>query len=214
MKGRKAIPNRIIQLRGGTAHTHEKARGNDIEPPAKIPSCPAHLNKEAKKEWRRVVKILEPIGILSGLDMSILAEYCEAYGNWVLAKHELIMIREIYVHNDCTLKNSTRRVEQYRVEVKRWLNAMKMNQKGIVMKKSNGEPGYSPYLSVERDSADKLSRIEKTITAEVKDFGDKMVKAGTLIGMSPSSRASLSIHQQTKSAATNKTEMFRKLKHG
>ena len=71
MKGRKAIPNKILALRGGSEHTHRPERKSP-EPPSKIPTCPTHLDKESKREWRRVAKILDSIGILTELDRSIL----------------------------------------------------------------------------------------------------------------------------------------------
>lgn len=213
MKGRKAIPNKIIELRGGTAHTHKKPRNGEASAPAKKPTCPAHLCNESKKEWRRVVKILDSIGLLTELDRSILAEYCEAYGKWVVLKSELDMTKKIDADNGCILKGATRRVEQYRSESKRWRNAMDKNSKGLVYKKENGEPAFSPYLRLEREAADKLMKVENTIKREIRDTEDRLLKAGTLIGMSPSSRASLSI-QKNNSKATDKTELFRMMKHG
>jgi len=212
MKGRKAIPNKILELRGGSAHTHRAPR-NDPVISAKIPICPAHLDKESKKEWRRVVKILDAIGLMTELDRSILAEYCEAYGKWVTLKHELVAIQEINTKNDCIIKDITSRIEQYRSESKRWRDAMKQNEKGIIFKKENGEPTLSPYLRVEREAANKLLKIEGMIKKEIKDTGDRLLKSGTLIGMSPSSRASLSIQQKPTQAA-DKTELFRSMKHG
>lgn len=213
MKGRKAIPNKILELRGGSKHTHRAPR-MEPEPPAKIPSCPGHLCKESKKEWRRVVKILDSIGLMTELDRSTLAEYCEAYGKWVGLKHELNMLKKIDIDNKCLLKDSSRRVDQYRSEAKYWKEAMLKNAKGIVYKKENGEPAFSPYLRLERESAEKLLKIENVIKREIRFTEDRLLKAGVLIGMSPSSRASLSIANQKPSQAANKTEEFRLMKHG
>lgn len=212
MKGRKAIPNKILELRGGSAHTHRPPRSEPAAP-AKMPTCPSHLCKESKTEWRRVVKILDSIGLLTELDRSTLSEYCEAYGKWVVLKRELGMLQKIDADNSCELKDSPMRVEQYRAESKRWRDAMERNSKGIVYKKENGEPAFSPYLRLERESADKLMKIENTIKREIRDTDDRLLKAGTLIGMSPSSRASLSINNQKPTQAADKTELFRLIKH-
>lgn len=212
MKGRKAVPNKIIELRGGRAHTHRAPR-IEPNPSSKIPSCPAHLNNNAKKEWRRVVKILDSVGILTELDRSTLSEYCEAYGKWVELKHEIEMIKKIDTDNKCEIKNITRRVEQYQTELKRWREAVNKNEKGIVYKNEKGEPAFSPYLRLERESADKLSKIERIIKIEIREAEDRLLKTGILLGMSPSSRASLSIHQATLTEAQGKTEKFRKMKH-
>jgi P27 family predicted phage terminase small subunit len=44
----------------------------------KTPSPPPHLGKIAKAEWRRVAKPLHSLGLLSIIDMEILAQYCKA----------------------------------------------------------------------------------------------------------------------------------------
>lgn len=212
MRGRKAVPQKILNLRGGSAHTHRAPR-NESNPPSKIPSCPQHLIKDAKQEWRRVVKILDSIGILTDLDRSTLAEYCDSYGKWVILKRELSMIKKIYLENSCILKDSTMRVEQYRSEAKRWKDAMLKNAKGVIFKKENGEPAFSPWLQLERVSAEKMAKIERIIKIEIREAEDRMLKSGILIGMSPSSRASLSISNPKPTEAANKSERFRLLKH-
>ena len=82
MRGRKSIPSKIINIRGGTAHTHKKAREPEPQPPEKMPKCPKHLDKAARKEWRRAGKILQDIGLMTELDMAVLAGYCDAFSQW------------------------------------------------------------------------------------------------------------------------------------
>ena len=84
-KGRKSIPSKIINLRGGTRHTHRPDRDQEPQPPEKMPRCPKHLNKEARKEWRRAGRILQSIGIMTELDMAVLAGYCDAFAQWAEA---------------------------------------------------------------------------------------------------------------------------------
>jgi P27 family predicted phage terminase small subunit len=82
-KGRKRIPSRIIELTGGTKRTHKKPAGEkEPKPPLKLPSCPKHLDEHARKEWKRVSKILHSVGLLTGLDRAVLADYCDAYSQW------------------------------------------------------------------------------------------------------------------------------------
>ena len=40
------------------------------------------LEPEAKKEWRRLAKQMEAIGILTEVDMAAFAGYCQAYARW------------------------------------------------------------------------------------------------------------------------------------
>ncbi len=51
-----------------------------INPEIEIPAAPNHLGKEAKKEWVRITPMLKELGLISGLDRSALALYCQAYG--------------------------------------------------------------------------------------------------------------------------------------
>ena len=50
---------------------------------------PEHLSDEAKKEWRRVGRLLLELGVVSDLDRSALAGYCQAWGRWVEAEEAL-----------------------------------------------------------------------------------------------------------------------------
>jgi P27 family predicted phage terminase small subunit len=51
--------------------------------------CPIWLNKEAKKEWKRVFTLLEKSGLISDIDMTIFAMYCQNYARWKQAEEEL-----------------------------------------------------------------------------------------------------------------------------
>jgi P27 family predicted phage terminase small subunit len=83
MRGRKPLPSNVVRLRGNPG----KRRLNDGEPrPAsRIPTCPACLGDEARKEWQRLAKELAALGLLTGLDRGLLAAYCQAHALWVEA---------------------------------------------------------------------------------------------------------------------------------
>jgi len=60
------------------------------------PKCPAWLDPEAKREWRRIVPPLDKIGMLTQADMATVAGYCQSYSRWmqaerVLSEHGLTM---------------------------------------------------------------------------------------------------------------------------
>jgi P27 family predicted phage terminase small subunit len=44
---------------------------------------PRTLEAEARKEWRRVVPLLEDAGLLTKADHAALVRYCEAWAEWV-----------------------------------------------------------------------------------------------------------------------------------
>jgi P27 family predicted phage terminase small subunit len=92
-RGRKPKPTAIKVLEGNPG----KRPINKCEPrPQKtVPKCPSWLEPEAKKEWRRMSKSLEALGILTKVDAASFAGYCEAYARWkeaeeFLSKHGTI----------------------------------------------------------------------------------------------------------------------------
>ena len=99
-KGRKSIPSKILELRGGTAHTHRPPRDSEPEPEQTMPKCPKHLDKEARKEWKRTGKILENVGLMTELDMAVLAGYCDAYSQWAKATVEVQLKVMVYKRPD------------------------------------------------------------------------------------------------------------------
>lgn len=62
---------------------------DEPKPTLGIPPCPAWLEPEAKKEWRRVSRELDRIGMLTLVDGTALAGYCESYARWRQAERIL-----------------------------------------------------------------------------------------------------------------------------
>jgi phage terminase, small subunit, putative, P27 family len=78
--GRKPKPTAVKQLEGNPGKRSLNTR--EPKPNARAPKCPAWLENEAKKEWRRMCKQLEHLGILTEIDMAAFAGYCQAYARW------------------------------------------------------------------------------------------------------------------------------------
>ena len=85
--GPPPTPTSLKLLRGNPGKRRLNQREPDPEPA--IPSCPPHLNKEARREWRRVTKQLFALGLVTQLDRSALAAYCDAYSRWVEASVQI-----------------------------------------------------------------------------------------------------------------------------
>ena len=79
-RGRKPKPTALKVLEGNPG----KRPLNEHEPvpPKAAIRCPAWLEPEAKKEWRRLAPALEAMGILTTVDISAFAGYCQAYARW------------------------------------------------------------------------------------------------------------------------------------
>ena len=86
-RGRKPKPTALKVLEGNPG----KRPLNELEPKPKkqAPSCPSWLEPEAKKEWRRMAKTLEAMGILTEIDKAAFAGYCQAYARWKEAEEFL-----------------------------------------------------------------------------------------------------------------------------
>lgn len=80
-------PTHLKLLAGNPGHRPLNKR--EAQPKIEIPTCPAHLSTEARKEWKRVAKQLRKLGLLSKIDRAALAAYCQAWGRWIEAEDNL-----------------------------------------------------------------------------------------------------------------------------
>ena len=86
MPGRKPVPTSLKLLHGNPG----KRKINSAEPkPTGVPSCPKHLSKVAKAEWKRISAELITLGLLTSVDRAALAAYCAAYARWAEAEEKL-----------------------------------------------------------------------------------------------------------------------------
>lgn len=69
-----------LRLLEGNAGKRPLDLAAGVNPRIEIPTPPKHLGTEAKKEWKRITPLLEDLGLISGLDRSALALYCQAAG--------------------------------------------------------------------------------------------------------------------------------------
>lgn len=92
-RGRPPKPTRLKILNGNPG----KRPLNRDEPQFRIgaPTCPAHLDAEAKKEWRRVIKELTAIGMMTHVDRAALAAYCVTWSRWVKAEEKVKLAGEV-----------------------------------------------------------------------------------------------------------------------
>ncbi|MBU5455267.1 phage terminase small subunit P27 family [Caproiciproducens sp. MSJ-32] len=79
-RGRKPKPTALKILEGNPGK--RPLNEDEPKPEKKAPKCPSWLDAEAKKEWRRMSKQLEAMGILTAIDMAAFAGYCQAYARW------------------------------------------------------------------------------------------------------------------------------------
>jgi P27 family predicted phage terminase small subunit len=58
---------------------------NEPKPEGGAPRCPRHLEGEALAEWGRLEGELDRLGLLTELDRSLFAAYCQTWGDYVEA---------------------------------------------------------------------------------------------------------------------------------
>ncbi len=92
--GRKPKPTALKVLEGNPGKRPLNTK--EPKPKSNAPKCPTWLEGEAKKEWRRMSKQLELMGLLTEVDMAAFAGYCQAYARWkeaeeFISKHGTIV---------------------------------------------------------------------------------------------------------------------------
>jgi P27 family predicted phage terminase small subunit len=85
--GRKPVPTNLKVLRGNPGN--RPLNKNEPKPERSIPRPPKFLNKLAKKEFRRVARLLFPLGLMTELDMPALAAYAESFARWAEAVEKI-----------------------------------------------------------------------------------------------------------------------------
>ena len=80
VRGRKPKPTALKQLEGNPGK--HPLNEHEPVPPKSAIRCPAWLEAEAKKEWKRLASSLIAMGVLTEHDMEAFAGYCQAYARW------------------------------------------------------------------------------------------------------------------------------------
>ena len=74
LRGPRPTPSSVLRLRG-TYRPGRRKHEARVKPSR--PRCPAYLKGPAKRAWEQIVPLLQDMGVLTRLDRSALARYCE-----------------------------------------------------------------------------------------------------------------------------------------
>ena len=88
MSGPPPVPTNLRILRGNPS----KRPIRDEPQPARsveVPEPPRFLTGYAADEWHRTAPALHALGLLTTLDVNVLAVYCQSYARWRTAEEEL-----------------------------------------------------------------------------------------------------------------------------
>lgn len=79
-RGPKPLPTAIKLARG--TYRPDRAAANEAHPIGK-PTCPSWLtDKDARREFRRLVQLLGKMGLVGAADSNLLVRYCVAWVRW------------------------------------------------------------------------------------------------------------------------------------
>lgn len=87
LRGPAPKPSEQKKLEG--TYRADRAARNEPQPRVMIPACPEWLTTEARKEYKRVAKILVETRVLTEADRTGLAAYAHEFAAWRAAEKEL-----------------------------------------------------------------------------------------------------------------------------
>lgn len=102
--GRKPVPPALIDnktYKKNSQEIQEREESWEKLKTTKILRVPSHLSPEAKKEWRRVMKLYNQMeaDILSDLDQQALIMYCEATAVYKKAQEQWVKLQQVATPN-------------------------------------------------------------------------------------------------------------------
>jgi len=87
MPGRKMKPTALKLIQGNPGK--RPLPENEPKPTVKAPRAPSILSTSAKKHWKKIVKQLADLGIMTDIDSDALALYCEAFTRYRYAMYQI-----------------------------------------------------------------------------------------------------------------------------
>lgn len=89
--GRPCLPNAMRELKNG----HYRKRNSAEPKPSGAVRCPSSLGPEARAVWRRLSKVLSPLGLLSSADVDAFAVLAVNIERWHRAQQEIAKFGEV-----------------------------------------------------------------------------------------------------------------------
>lgn len=125
MRGIKPQPANVLKSKNDKMKINNKTLESREENEPKIKSnalrCPKHLSVEAKKEWRKVIRLYNEFQdpILCDLDLNVLQVYCEAVVRYNKAMEKVSLSSEVISINNTAKLNPWLRVANEAADVMR-----------------------------------------------------------------------------------------------
>lgn len=142
-RGPKPLPSNVHLLRGNPSKKAAADLVDGLQPDVEIPGCPRHLLPEARKEWRRITPELERYGLISKLDRSALALYCQAWARWVWAEEQL---QRAQASAATAMADAEAKGLPY------------LGGDGLTVPTPNGHVGYSPHWVIANKAMEQVNK--------------------------------------------------------
>ena len=75
-------PDNLHILEGTFRKDRHNAPENQVDIDGDLPKCPTWLDADAKKEWKRIVKALKPLRILTAADFMVMIQYVQLFSEF------------------------------------------------------------------------------------------------------------------------------------
>lgn len=98
--GRKPIPTKLKKIKGTLRKDRVLKDELSPAPIQNIPPPPDWLPDLGRDEWERITKELAAVNMLSGLDLSVLAIYCNEYAVYISMEMEMRRNSRVMVYRD------------------------------------------------------------------------------------------------------------------
>ena len=92
--GRPSIPGKVHYLGGNPSKLPVADLLGEFSPDVELPSCPSHLQDEARREYRRIGKELERYGLVSKLDRGVMAMCAVQWARWLWAEQRIAKLND------------------------------------------------------------------------------------------------------------------------
>jgi P27 family predicted phage terminase small subunit len=91
--GRPHKPTHLKLVQGDIHHSRHNKK--EAKPKPILPEPPPELSEDARALWDKTALRLHACGLLTEIDGTVLAAYCQAYGRWAQAERGLADMRRL-----------------------------------------------------------------------------------------------------------------------
>lgn len=137
------MPSNVHRLRGNPSKKPAADLLGEFQPEVELPSAPAWIWPEARKEWRRLGAELVRYGLISRLDRAALVLYVQAWAKMVWAEQRLASAMKLAEEKRLAAEAEGKEYD---------------GGDGVMVRTANGNMTYSHHWVVGRRAAEDVNR--------------------------------------------------------